>query len=374
MQLLLRVNETLHEIEIAPGDSLLKTLRRLGFFGVKFGDEHGQSGSDTVLLDGRPVNAGLLLAAQAEGHTLETIEALSRPGQTQMDFEPYQVSPPELHPLQRALVESGAIQCGYCTPAQILTALSLLRRNPAPSEAEVREALSGVLCRCTGYLKPVEAVLCAAQNLRASGQIPPSPERSEAAPNTYISGFYSPSRPVFGDVEGNLPATTTATHTLPQVFVTPQAAPYQRVGKPEIKVDAVKLVQGKPAFAADLELRGLLYAKVLPSPHAHARIRRIDTARAKALPGVAAVLTWQDLPRVVFSTAGQSDPIPGPLDSFSLDNKVRFVGDRVATVAAESPEIAEAALKLIEVEYEPLEAVPRRWSPAQPASTMSRNT
>jgi len=101
----------------------------------------------------------------------------------------------------------------------------------------------------------------------------------------------------------------------------------------------------------------LLVAKVLHSPHAHARITRIDATRARALPGVAAVLTWQDIPRVVWSTAGQSDPIPGPLDTFSLDKKVRFVGDRVALVAAESSEIAERALSLIDVEYELLPAV-----------------
>ncbi|MDP2993777.1 MAG: molybdopterin-dependent oxidoreductase, partial [Anaerolineales bacterium] len=122
--------------------------------------------------------------------------------------------------------------------------------------------------------------------------------------------------------------------------------------KPDPKVDAIKLAQGKPAFTADIVLRDMLYAKVLHSPYAHARIQKIDARKARALPGVAAVLTWQDIPRVVYSTAGQSDPIPGPLDMFSLDNKVRFVGDRVAFVAAETPEIAEAALKLIDVEYE----------------------
>jgi putative selenate reductase molybdopterin-binding subunit len=117
-------------------------------------------------------------------------------------------------------------------------------------------------------------------------------------------------------------------------------------------VDAIKLAQGKPAFAADLEMRGLLYAKVLKSPHAHAIIKSIDAAKARSLPGVAAVLTHEDIPRVAFSTAGQSDPIPGPLDCFSLDRKVRFVGDRVAFVAAETLEIAEQALRLIDVEYE----------------------
>jgi putative selenate reductase molybdopterin-binding subunit len=149
---------------------------------------------------------------------------------------------------------------------------------------------------------------------------------------------------------------------MPRIQVTPETESWQRVGKPERKVDAVKLVQGKPAFASDFEKRGMLVAKVLHSPVAHARIKHIDKSKALALPGVAAVLTWQDIPRVVYSTAGQSDPIPGPLDSFSLDNKVRFVGDRVAFVAAETEEIALQALELIEVEYEPLEAV---FDPAQ---------
>jgi putative selenate reductase molybdopterin-binding subunit len=102
-----------------------------------------------------------------------------------------------------------------------------------------------------------------------------------------------------------------------------------------------KLAQGKAAFTADFIQPGTLVARVLRSPVAHARIVRINTEKAKALPGVTAVLTWEDLPRVVYSTAGQSDPIPGPLDTFSLDNKVRFVGDWVAFVAAESADIAD---------------------------------
>ena len=106
------------------------------------------------------------------------------------------------------------------------------------------------------------------------------------------------------------------TRVMPKISVAPQASEWRQVGKPEKKVDAVKLVQGKPAFTADLDMRGMLIAKVLHSPVAHARIKHIDTSRAKALEGVAAVLTWQDLPRVIYSTAGQSDPIPGPLDIF----------------------------------------------------------
>ena len=343
MNITLHINGIDHEIETPVHTTLLSALRGLGFHGVKFGDEHGLTGADTVLLDGIPVNAGSLLAAQAEGRKVATIEALGEhPEQGWRHTD-------GLHPLQKAFVENGAIQCGYCTPAQILAAKALLEKNPNPTEAEVREAISGVLCRCTGYLKPVQAVLKAAAVMRGE------------EPSTLESVNWDLGN--WGDQSTNLPTTNLPTDqftnvmTRPKVVVTPDKQTWQTVGKPEIKLDAVKLVQGKPAFTADLEKRGLLHAKVLHSPHAHARIKRIDTRRARDLEGVAAVLTWQDIPRVVYSTAGQSDPIPGQLDTFSLDNKVRFVGDRVAFVAAETPEIAEKALSLIEVEYEILPAI-----------------
>jgi putative selenate reductase molybdopterin-binding subunit len=342
MNLSLTINGILHTLDCPPHTSLLTALRGLGLHSVKFGDEHGLSGSDTVLLDGQPVNATLMLAAQAEGHKIATLEALGEhPEQGWRKTD-------GLHPLQQAFIESGAIQCGYCTPAQILAAKALLDKNPNPTEAEVREALAGVLCRCTGYLKPVQAVM------RVVGiQYPVSS-------NQWPVGSAQPEEPE--DWNTGQPETPITNHqlqitTLPKMVVAPENDKWQVVGKPEIKVDAVKLAQGKPAFAADIEPRALLHAKVLHSPHAHARIKRIDASKARALPGVAAVLTWQDIPRVVYSTAGQSDPIPGPLDCFSLDNKARFVGDRVAFVAAETPEIAEKALGLIEVEYEILPAI-----------------
>jgi len=344
MPLTLHINGSDHELEAPAHTTLLSALRALGFHGVKFGDEHGLTGADTILLDGRPVNAGSMLAAQAEGHTIATIEALGEhPEQGWKKTE-------GLHPLQRAFIETGAIQCGYCTPAQILAAKSLLEKNPNPTEDEAREAIAGVLCRCTGYLKPVQAVLRAAAEMRGEAILdirdsvfdPRAPGASSQGPNNDLSNIGS----------GNINI-----QSLPKIVVAPETSPWQTVGKPEIKVDAIKLAQGKPAFAADIEKRGLLHAKVLRSPHAHARIKRIDARRARDLEGVAAVLTWRDIPRVVYSTAGQSDPIPGPLDSFSLDEKVRFVGDRVAFVAAETPEIAEKALTLIEVEYEILPAI-----------------
>jgi len=346
MEIYLEINRQKQTIEAAPGDSLLKVLRRLGYFSVKHGCESGECGACAVLLDGKPVNTCVMLAAQASGHRIETIEAIG-----QHPEQGWRLTD-GLHPLQKAFIESGAIQCGYCTPAQILAAKELLERNPNPSEAEVRDALSGVLCRCTGYLKPVQAVLHAAAVLR--GVIP------EADPGGVLPFQARDSGPAIGQDESPAPfspSLSTSTQVMPKVLVAPQSQPYQRVGKPEIKVDAIKLVQGKPAFTADFEMRGMLVAKVLHSPHAHAHIKHIDASRARELPGVAAVLTWQDIPRVAYSTAGQSDPLPGPLDTFSLDHKVRFVGDRVAMLAAETEEIAEQALKLIEVEYEVLPAL-----------------
>ena len=130
-----------------------------------------------------------------------------------------------------------------------------------------------------------------------------------------------------------------------------------RVGKRETRVDGPGLVAGTAQFTDDIELRGMLHAKILTSPHAHARIRRIDASRARALPGVACVLTHADVPRIPYSTAGQNEPEPSPYDVFMLDTKVRFVGDRVAVVAAESVDLAERALELIDVEYEVLPAV-----------------
>ena len=343
MNIQLKINGIEHTIDAAPSENLLSAVRRLGYYGVKFGDEQGLSGSDTVLLDGKPINAGSMLAAQVEGHNIVTIEGLGEhPDQGWRKTD-------GLHPLQVAFVESGAIQCGYCTPAQILAAKALLAQNSNPGEDQVREAISGVLCRCTGYLKPVQAVLKAAAVMRGD-----EPVNWDSV--NWDLGSWS-DQPT-GDQPSPSPSDQFANLlTRPKVVVTAQTQTYQTVGKPEKKVDAIKLVQGKPAFTADIDMRGMLYARVLRSPHAHARIQKIDASKARDLKGVAAVLTWQDIPRVVYSTAGQSDPIPGPLDAFSLDNKVRFVGDRVAMVAAESLEIAEKALTLIDVEYEILDAI-----------------
>ena len=134
-------------------------------------------------------------------------------------------------------------------------------------------------------------------------------------------------------------------------------ADLKSVGRSERRVDSVKLATGRGTFVDDIALPGMLYARILRSPHAHARIVRIDAKKARAIPGVAAVLTHQDVPRVPYTTAGQGWPEPSPYDAVMLDSKVRFVGDRVAVVAAEDPELARRACDAIKVEYEVLPAV-----------------
>jgi len=314
-------------------DSLLDALRSASIFSVKRGCDTGDCGVCTILLDGRPAKSCRTLAVTANGKAITTVEGLSQAGQ--------------LHPIQQAFVETGAIQCGYCTPSQILVAKALLDKNPAPSEAEIRAALGEVLCRCTGYVRPVEAVQRAAAVLRGETVVPISIPQGTLPEN--IREIQLPSAYYRRDDDRNV---------LPPLVLSPHDMESTRViGKAEEKVDARKLVQGKPVFTADIHMEGMLYGALLTSPHAHARITRIDASRARALPGVHAVLTHEDLPRIKYASGGQSYPQPLPYDQVCLDHKVRHVGDRVAVAAAETLEIAEKALGLIDVEYEVLPAV-----------------
>ncbi len=294
IQISLCVNGEMRQWNITPGDLLLDVLRREGYYGVKRGCETGECGACTVLLDGRAVDSCMIFAAQANGRTLVTVEGIAQRN--------------ALAPLQESFLDHGAVQCGYCTPGMELTAKSLLDSSRDVSEEQVRDALAGNLCRCTGYRKPVDAILAVAHH----------------------------------EIQPGLQA---------------EAGQHAVVGHSVRRIDGVKLVTGRPAFADDIHLPGMLYGKILPSPHAHARIKHIDVRKAKALPGVHAVLTYKDVARVPHTTAGQAWPEPSPYDTYLLDSKVRFVGDRVAAVAAESREIAEEALRRIVVDYEVLPAV-----------------
>ncbi len=150
MKIELTVNGEHQEADVWAGESLLFALReRLGLPGSKNACEQGECGSCSVLLDGTLVCACLVLAAQAEGHEVVTVEGLAENG--------------ELHRVQEAFVEAGAVQCGFCTPGLVVATADLLAHNPRPSDDEIREALSGNLCRCTGYSKIFDAVRLAAE-------------------------------------------------------------------------------------------------------------------------------------------------------------------------------------------------------------------
>jgi len=271
-------------------ETLLEALRTtLGVTSPKRACDGGECGACTVLLDERPVNACLVLAAAAAGRRVTTVEGLS--------------SGPTLHALQQSFHEHGAAQCGFCTPGMLLSAKALLDANPEPSIAEIREAISGNLCRCTGYAKIVNAI--AALGATRSGTNDSSPLVA----------------PVGGSVGRRLP-----------------------------RLDGLGHVTGTTRYTDDLALPGMLYAAPLYSAHDHARIHRVDISRGLRVPGVAAIITAADVPENRQGLTVKDQPV-------IADDRVRHRGDVVAFVAAVDANTAAKAASKIHVEYEILPAV-----------------
>lgn len=322
-----------------PGDTLLAVLREQECFSVRYGSGTGETGAAAVLVDGHLACADVLLAAQADGHEVTTVESLN-------------VAAGELHPLQEAFVDAGALQSGYSAGATLLAAKALLDDNPDPSEQEIRDALSGILDRETGYAKVVEAVRRGAAALSGTKPEPMAP---------VIAGRLTGQDGEAGQHGQALAAAAgearRAPPAVPRLVPAPDAPHTSVVGHPEHKVDAVRLVKGNASFTDDISLRGMLHAKILRSPHAHARITAIDDSAALAMPGVRAVLHYRNTRRVKYASGGQSWPNPYPWDQVSFDDKVRHVGDRVAAVAAETPQLAAEACRRIKVTYQILPAV-----------------
>jgi len=154
MQIRLTINQEPHEVDAEPHETLLTMLRREGFNGAKRVCESGECGACAVIMDGRAVDSCIILAAQAGGRSITTVEGLG-------DLN-------SLNPVQEAFADNGSVQCGFCIPGMIVTATNYLEENPAPTEEEVRHVFVGNLCRCTGYVKPVEAVIQAASKLRTA--------------------------------------------------------------------------------------------------------------------------------------------------------------------------------------------------------------
>lgn len=293
----INVNGNDFELAVNPQTTLLDMLReQLELTGAKKGCGLGDCGACTVILDGKAVNACLVLAVETDGKKIETIEGLAK-GE-------------ELHPIQRAFVEKGAIQCGYCTPGVIMRTKTILDKNPAPTDEEITRELSGNLCRCTGYTKIVEAVKTAREYL--NGKVPKEIE-------------YQPQK---------------------------SAMNLSVVGKRLPKIDAPDKATGRALFTDDIRLPGMIYGKLLLSPIAHGNIVSIDKSKAEALPGVKAVLTGADVPDATWGTSP-----PRYDENILAKGKVRFVGDVVAAVAAIDEETCYKALELINVVYEELPAV-----------------
>jgi 4-hydroxybenzoyl-CoA reductase alpha subunit len=274
--------------------TLLEALRYLlRLTGTKQGCDSGECGACTVLLEGRPVLSCLTLALQAQGRRVDTVEGLAGPDGP--------------HPLQECFQACGASQCGFCSPGMLLSARAYLEAQAASPQPRVtREgiaaALGGNLCRCTGYTKILEAVERAWQKMRGA-EPPPSPTPS---------------------------------------------GPFHVLGRRQGRVDGMERLTGRARYTDDLDLPGTLCAKILRSPHPHARILGIDASEARALPGVAAVITGRDLP-VPYGI------LPQTQDEHALClEKVLYVGDAVAAVAAVDEETAREALERIRVDYEVL--------------------
>jgi len=281
----LTVNGRSEALDVAPRTRLLDALRlELGLTGTKEGCGTGDCGSCTVLLEGRPVNSCMVLALQAEGRDVTTIEGLGEPGR--------------LDPIQEAMIQAGGIQCGFCTPGMVMSLKGLFSANPQPTEEEVRVAISGNLCRCTGYSKILDAAKIVA---RGTGN--------------------GKAKPVSG-----------------------------AIGSSYTRVDAEEKVAGGAVYAEDVQLPRMIYGVVVRSPHPHARISSIDTTEAEQMPGVRAVVTGRDLEMGYYGIDLQDQQM------FALD-KVRFVGEPVAAVAAATPDQAKEAAGRVHIEYEELAAV-----------------
>src|SRR5580704_5470355 len=303
------VNGTEHRAEVEDRWTLVELLRdHLGLTGTKIGCDRGECGACTVLLDGKAGYSCSQLAVWMDGRSIQTVEGLSSSTSSEE----------KLDPLQTAFMEHDAPQCGYCTSGQLMSAKGLLARNPHPTADEVRAGMSGNICRCSNYNRYVEATLAA-------------------------SGTASPQSVVLNDAPGApIPRLKTVGHETP-------------------RIDARERVSGKATYTGDIHLPGMLYARVLRSPHPHARIHGIDVSKAMALPGVKAILTHENCTVVwgAGSVAGgqqYNDQIKKITKQrrYAFNNPVRFVGEPVAAVAAVDRHVAEEALQRIAVDYEVL--------------------
>jgi xanthine dehydrogenase molybdenum-binding subunit len=288
----LTVNGNHYQLDPLPGETLADLLRkRLHLTGTKIACNEAECGACTVIMDGEPVLSCSTPAERADGKTITTIEGLAKQDQ--------------LHPLQEAFVKHGAVQCGFCIPGQIMTSYALLEKNPQPASTDIRHALKDTLCRCAGYPTIENAILAAAESLQTG-----NPVREPEVP--------------------------------------PSATEGNTVGRLEIRPDAVEKVTGHAKFTDDLVFENMLFAAVKRAGVPHAFVTKIDISKVRAVPGVVAVLTAEDVPgENIHGLVTLDWPV-----MVGVGERVRYVGDAIAIVAAETQEIAKAAAELVEVEFD----------------------
>ncbi len=302
----IEINGVPAQAEPRPGQCLRTFLREQGNLGVKKGCDAGDCGACTVHVDGVPVHSCIYPAVRAEGRAVTTVEGLAAASASGGPGDPNSTA---LHPMQQQFLDRQGFQCGFCTAGMVMTAATFDEEQ----RADLPRNLKGNLCRCTGYTA-IEDAVCG----RGSRPVTPSegPGRPEPRP---------------GQLGDDAPAPA-----------------------------GLAIVTGQARYTLDVpadELPGLLHAKLLRSPHAHARIRSIDAAAALAIPGVAAVFTHEDSPAQLFSTAQHELYTDDPDDTRVFDDVVRFTGQRVAAVVAGTVAAAEAGVRALKVDYEVLDAV-----------------
>lgn len=287
-QINIKINGKNFDLLIEEHEMLSHVIReKVGLTGTKIGCDQGSCGACTVLVNKEPVLSCITPAMRFDGAEITTIEGVSKNG--------------ELHRLQEKFVEKGAIQCGFCTPGMIITSLDFLEKNPKPSLHEIKDALSGNVCRCTGYKKIVEAVAEYAEE-KNTGKIIKRKKEKET-----------------GTVG---------------------------VGRPYI--ESTKKVQGIADYADDHKFKDALHVKFVKSLFPHAKILSIDTTEAMAIPGVRYIATGKELP-ITFGVL----PLSQDETAMAIE-KTRYAGEIVAAVAADTEEIAAHACKHIKVKYEQL--------------------
>jgi len=302
----LTINGAPHTLEVDDRWTLVEVLRdHLGLTGTKIGCDRGECGACTVHIDGKPMYSCSQLAAWMDGRKITTVEGLTQNG--------------KLDPLQQSFMDHDAPQCGFCTSGQLMSAKAVLAANPHATRDQVRAGMTGNICRCSNYNRYVEATLAAAGT------------------------------------------ASTAKVAMIDNAAGENVQPLKTVGRSTTRIDAKQRVTGKANYTSDVSLPGMLYARVLRSPHPHARIVKIDASKALAMPGVKAVVTHENCKFVwgAGSVAGGRQYVEEVKKitkqrRYAFNNPVRFVGEPVAAIAAIDRHTAEEALRHITVEYEVL--------------------